>query len=60
MVASDGFTGLKTATTEELPDATPCLDPFHVVRLAGDALDQCRRRAQQGLHSHRGRATDPL
>lgn len=36
------------------------MDPFHVVRLAGDALDQCRRRVQQQLHGHRGRAGDPL
>jgi transposase len=36
------------------------MDPFHVVRLPGDALDQCRRRVQQRLHSHRGRADDPL
>ena len=36
------------------------MDPFHVVRLAGDALDRCRRRVQQDLHGHRGRAGDPL
>lgn len=36
------------------------MDPFHVVRLAGDALDQCRRRVQQRLHGHRGRSGDPL
>ena len=36
------------------------MDPFHVVRLAGDALDRCRRRVQQELHGHRGRTTDPL
>ena len=36
------------------------MDPFHVVRLAGDALDKCRRRIQQDLHGHRGRAGDPL
>ena len=60
VVAMDGFTGFKTATTEELPDATAVMDPFHVVRLAGDALDQCRRRIQQELHGHRGRAQDPL
>ena len=36
----DGFTGFKTATTEELPDTTAVMDPFHVVRLAGEALDQ--------------------
>jgi hypothetical protein len=46
VVAMDGFTGFKTATTEELPDAVAVMDPFHVVRLAGDALDQCRRRVQ--------------
>jgi transposase len=60
VVAMDGFTGFKTATTEELPDATAVMDPFHVVRLAGDALDRCRRRVQQDLHGHRGRAGDPL
>ncbi len=60
VVAMDGFTGFKTATTEELPDAVPVMDPFHVVRLAGDALDRCRRRVQTTLHGHRGRADDPL
>ncbi|NCT92776.1 ISL3 family transposase [Cellulomonas sp. APG4] len=60
VVAMDGFTGFKTATTEELPDATAVMDPFHVARLAGDALDRCRRRVQQDLHGHRGRAGDPL
>jgi transposase len=60
VVAMDGFTGFKTATTEELPGATAVMDPFHVVRLAGDALDRCRRRVQQDLLGHRGRAGDPL
>jgi transposase len=60
VVAMDGFTGFKTATTEELPDAVTVMDPFHVVRLAGDALDQCRRRVQQAIHGHRGRTCDPL
>ena len=36
------------------------MDPFHVVRLAGDALDDCRRRVQQDLTGHRGRKHDPL
>jgi len=60
VVAMDGFTGFKTATTEELPDATAVMDPFHVVRLAGDGLDACRRRVQQDTRGHRGRAGDPL
>jgi len=59
-VAMDGFTGFKTAAAEELPDAVAVMDPFHVVRLAGDALDRCRRRVQQELHGHRGLASDPL
>ena len=60
VVAMDGFTGFTSATAEELPDARAVMDPFHVVRLAGDALDECRRRIQQELHHRRGRATDPL
>lgn len=60
VVAMDGFTGFKTATTEELPEAVAVMDPFHVVRLAGDALDRCRRGVQQDLHGHRGRKDDPL
>ena len=60
VVAMDGFTGFKTATTEELPAAVTVMDPFHVVRLAGDALDRCRRRIQQIIHGHRGRKDDPL
>src|SRR5665811_2556338 len=55
VVAMDGFSGFKTATTEELPDAVTVMDPFHAVRLAGDALDECRRRVQQAIHGHRGR-----
>lgn len=60
VVAMDGFIGFKTATAEELPDAIAVMDPFHVVRLAGDALDRCRRRVQQAIHGHRGYKNDPL
>ncbi len=60
VVAMDGFTGFKTAAAEELPDAVAVMDPFHVVRLSGDALDRCRRRVQQELHGHRGLKNDPL
>jgi transposase len=55
VVAMDGFTGFKTAAAEAAADAVAVMDPFHVVRLAGDALDRCRRRVQQDLHGHRGR-----
>jgi len=60
VVAMDGFTGFKTAAAEELPDAVAVMDPFHVVHLAGEALDQCRRRVQQDTCGHRGRKEDPL
>jgi transposase len=60
VVAMDGFTGFKTAAAEELPDAVAVMDPFHVVRLAGDALDKCRRRVQLAIHGHRGFKDDPL
>ena len=60
VVAMDGFTGFKTATTEELPAATAVMDPFHVVRLGGDALDRCRRRVQLNTCGHRGYKGDPL
>ena len=60
VVAMDGFTGFRTAAAEEIPQAVAAMDPFHVVRLAGNALDACRRRIQQDLHGHRGRTNDPL
>ena len=60
VVAMDGFTGFKTAAAETLPDAVEVMDPFHVVQLAGDALDRARQRIQQETLSHRGHAGDPL
>ena len=60
VVAMDGFTGFKTATSEALPDAVVVMDPFHVVALAGDALERCRQRVQQQTLGHRGRSGDPL
>jgi len=36
------------------------MDPFHVVQLAGDALDRCRQRVQHETLGHRGRSGDPL
>ena len=59
-VAMDGFTGYKSAAAEALPDAVAVMDPFHVVALAGDALDRTRQRVQQETCGHRGRTGDPL
>ena len=60
VVAMDGFTGFKTAVVEEIPHVTAVMDPFHVIHLAADALDECRQRAQQDIFGRRGRAGDPL
>ena len=60
VVAMDGFTGFKTAAAEEVPDAVAVMDPFHVVALAGHAVDTCRQRIQQPTCGHRGRSGDPL
>ena len=60
VVAMAGFTGIKSAAAEELPGARAVMDPFHVVHLAGDALDECRRRILQELHHRRGRAQTPI
>jgi transposase len=60
VVAMDGFTGFKTAATAQVPDAVAVMDPFHVVRLVGDGLTQCRQRVQQQVHGRRGHKDDPL
>lgn len=43
-----------------LPDAIQVADPFHVVKLANQMLDECRRRVQNETLGHRGRRDDPL
>src|SRR5690625_3904209 len=60
IVAMDGCTGYKTATTEPQPHTPAVMDPFHVVALASKALDQCRQRIQQATLNRRGRSGDPL
>ena len=50
----------KNAIGDQLQDATSVLDAFHVVKLAGDAPGEVRRRVQQDTTGHRGRKGDPL
>ena len=50
----------KNAIDDQLQDTTSVLDAFHIVKLAGDALDEVRRRVQQDTTGHRGRKGDPL
>ena len=50
----------RAAFDAAIPHAEQVADPFHVVRLANDALDDVRRRVQQQTLGHRGRKHDPL
>lgn len=50
----------RTVFDTMVPDAIQIADPFHVVRLANQRLDECRRRVQNQTLGHRGRKTDPL
>lgn len=55
-----GFTGFKSPNAEELPRARVVMDPFHVVHLAKNALDDSPQRNGQELHARLGRAMDLL
>ena len=55
----DPFQGYMNAIDDQLQDATSVLDAFHIFKLAGDALDEVRRRVQQDTTGHRGRKGDP-
>ena len=50
----------KNAIDDQLQDATSVLDAFHIVKLAGDAPGEVRRRVQQDTTGHRARKGDPL
>jgi len=50
----------RTVFDTMVPDAVQVADPFHVVRVANTALDECRRRVQNETIGHRGRKPDPL
>ncbi|MBW3579166.1 MAG: ISL3 family transposase [Actinobacteria bacterium] len=43
-----------------LANAVQVADPFHVVRIANERLDDTRRRVQNETLGHRGRKRDPL
>ena len=50
----------KNAIDDQLQEATSVLDAFHIVKLAGDSLDEVRRRVQQDTTGHRGRTGAPF
>ena len=54
------FQGYKNTIDDQLQDATSVLDAFRIVKLAGDASGEVRRRVQQDMTGHRARTGDPL
>ena len=50
----------KNAIDDQLQDATSVLDAFHIVKLAGDAPGEVRRRVQQDTTGHRRCMGNPL
>ena len=50
----------RKAYNRVLPNALQVADPFHVIRLANQRLDEVRRRVQNETLGHRGRKDDPL
>jgi transposase len=62
VVSVDPHEGYRSAlsSTTLLGEVTMVVDPFHVVRLANQALTRCRQRVQQATVGHRGWKGDPL
>ncbi len=44
-ISLDMGSAYETATNEEVPHVTQCIDPFHVVKAANDAIEKTRRWA---------------
>ena len=59
-VAMDAFAGYKKAAARQVPHAVEILDPFHIVKLAGDKVPAVRCRLQREATGRRGTRTDPL
>jgi transposase len=60
LVSADGADWIFNAVRDSCPNAEICLDPFHVVKWAGDALDEVRRdvwnTARKAGHTSQARA----
>jgi len=66
VVCVDPHEGYRSAVSSLRSDgvlaqtARVAVDPFHIVRLANQALAKCRQRTQNQALGHRGRTGDPL
>ncbi len=59
MVAIDPSAAFRKVLREQLPTAAVSVDPFHLVKLAGDMLTQVRQRVVRERKGRRGRGVDP-
>jgi transposase len=50
-VSADGAEWIHDVIREHAPQSAICLDPFHVVKWAGEALDELRRRLARELRA---------
>ena len=57
LVSADAAQLIGEVVADRCPNATLCLDPFHVVRWATDALDVVRRATWNGMRRSRGGRT---
>jgi transposase len=60
VVTIDPLEAYRCKLSPHLGHVTVVADPFHIVRLANDAVDDVRRRTQNSLLGHRKRRGDPL
>jgi transposase len=56
-VSADGAEWIDSVVAERCPNAVRCMDPFHVVKWATDALDVVRRDVWNAERGGKGRAT---
>jgi transposase len=56
----DPAAGYRRALIDNLPNAVLVVDHFHAIKLANTAIDDVRRRTQNGTQGHLGRKGDPL
>lgn len=59
VVAVDPSAAFRRALREQLPHAAVSVDPFHLGKLANDAVPQVRQRVTRKLKGRRGRLADP-
>ena len=57
-VTADGAGWIRSSVERYCPNAERCIDPFHVVQWATDALDEVRRQAWSEAHREAKKAKD--